>query len=344
MNLTYQPFELKFKYPFRIAISSRTSTPLVLTQISHENFVGSGEASMPPYLGENVDTATTFLAKTKNVIAKLSYPFDIQSVMAVIDALGKGNTAAKASVDIALHDLMGKIEAQPVWKILGSNPEKMPLTSCTIGIDTPSVLREKIADTAAFSVLKIKLGSDNDREIIETIRSMTDKPLYVDANQGWHDRAEALDFLHWLNTQGVILVEQPFEKTRLDDSAWLSERSPLPIFADESFQRYADFDTIQSVFHGVNIKLMKCTGLFEAKKMVEEARARKLQILIGCMSETSCGIMAAAALAPQCDFVDLDGPWLTTNNPFLTPILRGGKISLSPALGLGLEPKAGGLN
>ncbi len=325
------------RHPFRISNFSRTSTAIVLTRIDCDGFIGQGEATMPPYFGENAETISAFLTKAQKVLKRYKHPFDISQIMLEIEALAAKNTAAKASIDIALHDLKGKIEGIPVWKMLGSDPQKMPVTSCTLGIDTPSVLRQKVAEAADFDVLKIKLGSDDDKKIIQTIREMTNKPLYVDANQGWKDKNFALDMAHWVAEQGVELIEQPMPKEDIEGNAFVTEGSPIPTVADESFQRIADFDRIKGAFKGVNIKLMKCTGLTEGLAMVHEARKRHLKILIGCMSETSCAIMAGAALAPQCDWVDLDGPWLVTNNPYATPILRGGKIQLSRAFGLGVK-------
>ena len=201
----------------------------------------------------------------------------------------------------------------------------------------PSVLKQKIDETTDFEVLKLKLGSEDDKKLVNLIRQFTDKPLYVDANQGWQDVNFAIEMAHWLAEKGVLLIEQPMLKTDLEGNGKVTEASPLPVFADESFQRFTDFEAINGIFDGINLKLMKSTGLCEARKMVEEARRRDLKIMIGCMSETSCGILAAAALAPQCDFADLDGPWMVSNNPFETPILRGGKIQLPMAAGLGLS-------
>jgi L-Ala-D/L-Glu epimerase len=340
MTLRFKKFDLHLNHPFRIAIYARTYTPLVLVEIEQNGQIGFGECSMPPYLGENQDTAFAFydlVVKSESLENYHSDTIDIQSIMEELDALCEGNSAAKAAIDIALHDLKGQLEKKSVWQIVGSNPDLMPPTSFTLGIDTPSVLRKKIADAADFSLIKVKLGSENDREIIETIRQVTDKPLYADANQGWSEPNHALDMIFWLKEQGVLLVEQPLNKRDLDGNARVTEGSPIPILADESFQRFNDFSKIASAFHGINIKLMKSTGLLEAKRMIDEARKRNMKIMIGCMSETSCGIMAGAAIAPQCDFADLDGPWLTSNNPFETPILRGGKIQLSNDFGLGIK-------
>ncbi len=343
MKLSFELLHLELRYPFRIALMSRTSTPIVLIKLEIGGMIGYGEASMPPYLGESHATARNFLdAAHTDVLRKIRKIDDLlgsgcQRIMRRIDKLKIGNNAIKAAIDIALHDLKGQLEQRPLWQIVGSNPKTMPLTTCTIGIETdPSVLRKKIKDAAAFKVLKIKLGSDDDKKLVEMVRQYTDKPLYVDANQGWKDVNFAIEMTHWLAEKGVVLIEQPMLKTDLDSNAKVCEASPLPVFADESFQRLTDFDAIKGIFHGINIKLMKSTGLWEAQKMVEKARASGLKIMIGCMSETSCAILAAAALAPQCDFADLDGPWLIKNNPFEPPILRGGKIKLTTGHGLGL--------
>ncbi|MBL7818634.1 MAG: dipeptide epimerase [Saprospiraceae bacterium] len=340
MRLSYRKFDLQLKHPFRIAIAARTFTPLVLIEIEKNGWIGRGECSMPPYLGESQDTAFAFyqLVEKSGILQNVNLnSIDIKFIMSAIDALQEGHSAAKAAIDIALHDLKGQIEQKPVWQMLGSEPMVMPVTSFTLGIDTPSVLREKIGGAANFSAIKVKLGSENDYEIIETICSVTDKPIYADANQGWKDVHFAIEMCHWLASKGVVLIEQPLPKSDLEGNAKVTEGSPIPILADESFQRFKDFSKIAGAFHGINIKLMKSTGLCEAKQMVDEARKRKMKIMIGCMSETSCGTMAGAALAPQCDFADLDGPWLTVNNPYETPILRGGKIELSNNFGLGIK-------
>jgi L-Ala-D/L-Glu epimerase len=337
MKLNFQALLLQLKHPFRLATGMRTHTNAVLAKIEAEGKTGFGEAAMPPYYGENHDTARAFLNMAQAVVAQYRAPYHIGDIMAEIDALAAGNHAAKAAVDIALHDLWGQLEGKPLSQLIGTEGGQMPLCSFTLGIDTPAVLREKMQDSTAFSVIKVKLGTSDDRRIISTIRELSDKPIYVDANQGWQDREQALDLVHWLQAQGVELVEQPFGKDQLDDSAWLTERSPLPVFADESFQRFADLQRIKGAFHGVNIKLMKCTGLNEGLQCLKAARNEGLKVMIGCMTETSCGIMAAAQLAPLCDHADLDGCWLIQNNPFELPGLLLGRVQRNTAPGLGLS-------
>lgn len=335
MELTYHPYTLELKHPFTIARFSRTSTPLMLVQIKHEGYIGYGEASMVPYMGESHQTAAAFLHKID--ISRFEFPFDFAGVIHYLDSIAAGNPAIKAAVDIALHDLDGKLQNKPCWQLLGSDPLLMPVTSVTIGIDTPEMIIKKVHEAEGCKVIKVKLGRDDDRQLINTIRPVTNVPLYVDANQGWTGLQQSLDMIYWLQEQGVLLIEQPFPKEDIDGNAWLTERSPIPIIGDEAVQRLADVEKAQGVYHGINIKLMKSAGMYEARLMMLKARQLGLKILIGCMSETSCATLAAAALAPQCDWADLDGPFLTRNNPFKTPGFEDGKWVLSRDGGLGVE-------
>lgn len=335
MQLTYQPFELELKHRFTIAKFSRTSTPLMLVQVSHEGHTGYGEASMVPYMGESYQTANDFLSKVD--VSQFKYPFDFGSIISYLDSIAPGNPAIKAAIDIALHDLDGKLQGKPCWQLLGSDPSKMPFTSFTIGIDTLEVVREKVKEAGDCKIIKVKLGRDSDKELINTIRSVTDAPLFVDANQGWTDLQQSLDMTHWLHEQGVLLIEQPMLKTDPDSNAWLTERSPVPIIGDEAVQRLPDVEKAKGVYHGINIKLMKSAGMHEAHQMILRAKELGLKLMIGCMSETSCATLAAAALAPQCDWADLDGPFLTSNNPYKMPEFKDGKWVLSNEAGLGIE-------
>jgi len=335
MQLTYQPFELELKHTFTIAKFSRTSTAIMLVQLHHEGHTGYGEASMVPYMGENHQTATDFLQKVD--VNQFKYPFDFQYINHYLDGIAPGQPAIKAAIDIALHDLDGKIRQQPCWKLFGSDPQLMPQTSFTIGIDTPEMMIKKVKEAEGFKIIKVKLGRGSDKELISTIRTVTDVPLFVDANQGWTDLEQSLDMCHWLHEQGVLLIEQPILKTDIDSNAWLTERSPIPIIGDEAVQRLPDVAKAKGVYHGINIKLMKSAGMYEAHQMILQARELDLKLMIGCMSETSCATLAAAALAPLCDWADLDGPFLTTNNPYQLPGFVDGKWVLNDGYGLGLN-------
>lgn len=339
MELSFKPETLYFKRPFKIAHGVRSSTPIVLTQLRHEDIIGYGEASMPPYLRETHETALAFLKKAKYVLDTFKDPFDIGTILGTIDELAPFNTAAKASVDIALHDLIGKLKNKPCWQIFNLDKEKAPYTTYTLGIDEPEIIRQKIKEGEEYKILKVKLNGENDKLIIDTIRNITDKPIAVDINQGWKDKDHALEMAEWLQDKNVLFIEQPLQKENINDMRWLFERSPLPLFADESVQRYIDIDKVKDCFHGINIKLMKCTGMHEAYKMIKRTRELNLKILIGCMSETSCGVSAAAQLTPLVDYADLDGPLLIKNNLFDGVQFINGKITLSELPGIGVIPK-----
>jgi L-alanine-DL-glutamate epimerase-like enolase superfamily enzyme len=335
MQASYLSYQLNLKHPFAIAKFSRTSTPLVLLKLDYEGFSGYGEASMVPYMGESYESAINFLNKVN--WSQFHAPFNFSEINHYLDEIDTENPAVKAAIDIALNDLNGKLQDKPCFELYGADPAKMPLTSYTIGIDSPEVIREKIKDANDFKILKIKLGRDNDRELITTIRSMSNLPLFVDANQGWTDRKLAIDMIYWLHEQGAVLIEQPMDKNDLDGNAWITSRSPIPIIADEALQRLHDLEKIKGAYHGINVKLMKSAGMYEAHQMILKARSMDMKVLIGCMSETSCATLAGMALAPLCNWADLDGPWLIKNNPFKDPELVAGRYQLKNLPGLGLE-------
>lgn len=335
MQLSWEPYELQLRHTFTVASYSRTTTPDVQVEIRYDGFTGHGEASMPPYLGQTVESVCAFLQKVD--LGQFSDPFQLEDILAYVDSLSPGDTAAKAAVDIALHDLVGQLLGQPWWRLWGLDAAKAPNTTYTIGIDTPDVVREKTRECAdRFNILKVKVGLDNDYEMIRTIREVTDLPLAVDANQGWTDRQQALDEIFWLREHGVVMVEQPMPKDRLDDNAWITERSPLPVFADEAVQRLTDIPALAGAYTGINIKLMKCTGMREAWKMAAYARAVGMRVMVGCMTETSCAVTAAAHLSPLADFADLDGNLLISNDRFRGVTVQGGRLTLPDAPGLGL--------
>lgn len=309
MKLTFEPVDLQLRYTFTVSTYSRTMTPTVRTKIEYDGVTGYGEASMPQYLGESQASVCAFLERVK--LDRFHSPFEMEDILTYVDRLGENNTAAKAAVDIALHDLVGKLMGQPWYKIWGLNPDHIPPTTYTIGIDEPDVVRKKTKEYLNdFRILKVKLGTEHDKTMIETIREVTDIPLAVDANQGWADKHQALDMILWLKEKGIVMVEQPMSKKKLDDNAWVTEHSPLPVFADEAVQRLTDIPRLKGAYSGINIKLMKCTGLREAWKMANLTRSLDMRVMIGCMTESSCAISAATQLAPVVDFCDLDGSLL----------------------------------
>lgn len=327
LAMKFFPYELQLRHAFNLAKYSRTTTPDVQVEITIDGITGYGEASMPPYLGESVESVTGFLSRLD--LGQFNDPFRIEEIHEYMDSVAPGNNAAKAAVDIALHDLTGKIMGQPWYKIWGLDAAKAPATSFTIGIDTPEVVRVKVAEAAPYKVLKVKMGLDNDKELVEIIRDCRPEvPICVDANQGWTDREKALDMCHWLAERGCLFVEQPMAKENIDDAAWLTERSPLPIIADEAVKRLGDVASLKGAYDGINIKLMKSCGMHEAYQMATLARALGMKVMLGCMTETSCAVSAAAQLAPLAEYADLDGNLLISNDRFDGMKIVDGKITL----------------
>jgi len=338
LELRFSPFTLQLKHAFTLSTSSRTTTPVMLTEIEYDGITGYGEASMPPYLGESHESVAKFLSLLN--LSQFSDPFLLVDILQYVDSLMPGNFAAKASVDIALHDLIGKLIGEPFYRLFGLNPSRTPLTSFTIGLDTPDIIIQKVAEAEPYKVLKVKLGRDNDKEMVEVIRSLTDKPLCADVNQGWKDRSYALDMAGWLKEKGTIFLEQPMPKEMKDDIAWLTGKSPLPIIGDEAIQNIGDLLSNREVYSGINIKLMKCGGLNAAMKMINVARAFNMKVMIGCMTETSCAVTAAAHLSPLVDWCDLDGNLLISNDPFVGLKIVDGRVTLPEKPGLGIIKKS----
>ena len=339
LKLSFVPFELKLRHAFNLAKYSRTSTPGVQVKIEYEGVVGYGEASMPPYLGESIDSVTKFLSKLD--LSQFNDPFKMEEILAYVDGVEVENRSAKASVDIALHDLVGKLIGQPWYKIWGLSLDKIPQSSFTIGIDTPEVVKQKIKEADDYKVIKIKLGLDNDKEMVDIIRQCTDRPICVDANRGWKTKEQALEMCEYLADKNCLFVEQPMMEDKLDETAWVKERSPLPIIADEAFHRLPDIVKLKDYYDGINIKLMKSTGMSEAYKMVTLARAFGMKIMCGCMTETSCAIAAAAQLSPLIDWADLDGNVLIAQDIFDGVKVVNGKVMPRDKPGIGVTPVKG---
>ena len=337
MTLRYTTHTNELRHTFTISGFSRSSTPIILVEILYEGYIGYGECALPPYMaGQTVETASAFFEQVD--LSQFSSPFLIDDILTYVDGIAPGMTCAKCGIDIALHDLVGKLLNAPLYNIWGYNPDKTPCTSFTIGMDTKEMIIQKTLEAEPYKILKVKLGSteENDKMIVSTIREVTDKPIVVDANQGWKDKHYALEMIHWLKEKGIQMVEQPMPKDIYDEMAWVTENSPLPTYGDESCQRLSDVAKLQGVFNGINMKLIKCTGLREANKMITTARALGMNVMIGCTTETSCAISAAAQISPMVDFADIDGNLLITNDPFTGMKIIDGKITLNDLPGIGV--------
>jgi L-alanine-DL-glutamate epimerase-like enolase superfamily enzyme len=304
-----------------------------MVEIEHDGLLGRGEAAPIARYGQDAASAARAV---ESMAARLDDPRTFESAAARVAVAGQ--PAAEAAVDMALRDLAGKRLGVPLYELMGIDPSSMPVSSFTIGMDTPEVVEQKVREAEEFPVLKIKMGSADDRRVLETVRRVTDRPLRVDANEGW-TLEDALARLEWLQEMGVELVEQPLPADQLDEMRELKKRSPLPLFADESVGRAEDIPRLAGAFDGINIKLMKCGGLGEALRMIHVARAHGMKIMLGCMVESSLAITAAAHIAPLVDFADLDGNLLITNDPFIGAGVREGKLVLPPEPGLGVRDR-----
>ncbi len=333
-QLEYIKYLLKHKYTFRISRGARNETPTMLIMLTFNGVSGFGEASMPPLYGESHETAVRFLKKLD--LSSFNNPFDIEGIMSYVDQIDNHNTAIKCAIDMALHDIASKLQEIPCYEYLGLKSCNHINTSKTIGIDEPEIVQERVLQADQFNVLKVKLGTENDKPIVEAIRKVTDKPLYVDANQGWLKKEHAVEMIDWLSERNVVMIEQPMPVDCKKELNWLKGKSKLPVIGDESIQRLVDVEQAEQFYHGINIKLVKSTGLHEAMKMINLAKNKHLKIMIGCMAETSCSISAAFNLSAAADYVDLDGNLGITNDPFSGVNIYNGQLVRNQVSGIGL--------
>jgi len=338
MKASWIRARLDLRHTFRIARSADEFRESVLVRLEDGWAEGFGEAAPSPRYGQSADSVERALASLGEELDAAAA--HIEDTLAAVGSRLGGEMAARAAIDIALHDLLGKRLGVPLHEILGLDPGRTPVTSYTIGIDTPEMIEAKIREADRFPVLKVKMGLENDREIMETVRRCTDRPVRVDANEGW-TREEALEKIRWLEGQNVEFIEQPLPAARLDDTRWLAERVSMPLFADESVHTAPDIPKLVGAFRGINIKLMKCGGIREALRMIHVARACDMKVMLGCMIESSIGITAAAQISPLVDYADLDGNLLIRNDPALGAIVKDGKLVLPEGPGLGVSLREG---
>lgn len=345
MRLEWRTIELHPRRPWTIARGTSTAKRNVLLRVSLAGTEGFGEAAPGDRYGENDRTVAKALAILEERLAGVEAPAQgasqigpwLDDCLDRIEASHPGDRAARAAADIALHDWAGRRLGEPLYRRFGADPGKMPPTSMTIGLDAIPVMLEKVREAEGFRILKVKVGTDRDREILTAIRRVTDRPLYADANEGWKDRDAALEMLRFMKDLGVVLVEQPLPAADLEGARYLRERGGLPIYADEAVMDAADVDRVRGAFDGVNVKVQKAGGLRAAHRAIERARECGMSVLLGCMLETSIGIGAAAHLAPLADHVDLDGHLLIADDPFRGPGLRDGRLVLPDRPGVGVE-------
>jgi L-alanine-DL-glutamate epimerase-like enolase superfamily enzyme len=325
---------LRTRHPFVIARGGQSEYRTVWVRLIDEHGVeGWGEAAPTRFYGETTETVLAALQAYAEHLP--SDPFLTEDAERDWERALRLNPAARAALSAALHDLVGKRLDQPVYRLWGLDPAKAPCSTFTIGIDTAEKIRQKIAEAAPYPILKIKLGTGRDLEILRTIREATDKELRVDANGGWTVK-QALRMLPVLEEYGVTVLEQPLAAEDLDGLAIVRRAARIPLIADESCRTAADIPGLAGRVDGINIKLAKCGGLREALRMIAIARAHQLMVMVGCMIESSIGITAAAHLTPLVDIVDLDGAALLANDPFQGAGIEGGQVRLPSGPGLGV--------
>lgn len=330
MKLHWEPITLDLKTTFRVAHGASDQRHNVLVHLDE----GVGEAAAVPYYGE---TQAGIIEYLRSVPDLGDDPFDMDAILA---RRPPGSRAGRAAIDEALHDLWGKRLGQPLYKLFGLRPNRLPLTSFTIGMDEPAVMAEQ-AKASGYPILKVKLGSGRDEDILAAIRHVTDARLRVDANAGW-TREQALQFIPRLAGYGLEFIEQPLVAEDVEGYFWLKEKLrtlkvTVPIFADESARTSRDVAKLAGAIDGVVVKLMKSEGIREALRMIHAARAHEMQVMVSCMVESSVGVTAAAHLAPLCDYADLDGPLLIRNDPYRGLRYEGATLTLPDAPGLGVE-------
>jgi L-Ala-D/L-Glu epimerase / N-acetyl-D-glutamate racemase len=339
LKLSCDVITLRTRHPFVIARGGDDDYRVVWVRLTDEDGVeGWGEADPSRYYGETADTVLAVLQRLAPQLPR--DPFDLEEAEARFARAVPRNGAARAALSAALHDLAGKRVGQPVWRLWGLDPARAPRSSFTIGLDTPERMRQKVAEASGYPILKIKLGTDRDEQILRTIRDATDKPIRVDANAGW-TRERAIEMLPVLKEYGVEFLEQPLPPEDIEGTAAVRRRGVLPVVVDESCIVAGDIPRLAGAVDGINIKLAKCGSLREALRMIATARAHGMLVMVGCMIESSLGITAAAHFTPLVDAADLDGAALTVNDPFVGATIEGGQIRLPSEPGLGVRRRSG---
>ena len=334
--LEYKIRDLNLIHTWTISRASANVKHNVFIKLTKDGISGIGEAAPNIRYNETPESTVEVIEKARPLIEKYDLWHFVDLVYAVRE-LVEEQTAAKCAIDIALMDWVTKKLGIPLYQYFGLDKSKTPITSFSIGIDTPEVMQQKIGEAKEYPILKIKLGTDRDEEIMKAVRDVTDKTLRIDANEGWKTKEEALEKIKWLGKMGVEFIEQPMPAEMLEETRWLRERVSIPIIADEAVKSAADIPKLATAYDGINIKLMKSAGIQEALRMIWMARSLGMKVMLGCMVESSCAISAAAHLSPLVDYADLDGNLLIANDPFKSVKVENGKMILSEKPGLGLE-------
>jgi L-alanine-DL-glutamate epimerase-like enolase superfamily enzyme len=331
---------LKLRHTWTTVMSSSDFRDTLHLKYVRNGVTGRGEGAPIPRYRESAISARKAVASLAGYLGTAD-PWHYSKVLAEVFSRIQGEYAAKAAIDIALMDWIGQSLGVPLYRYFGLDPKDAPLTTFSIGIDTPEMTRKKVEEAAQFPVLKIKVGLDTDEATIDSVRKATDKPLRVDANEGWTDKEEAVRKINWLEKMGVEFIEQPMPASMIEETRWVRSKVHIPIIADEASLHPADIPKLKDGFDGVNIKLDKCGGILEAYRMIQIAKSLGMKTMLGCMISSSVTVTAAAHLSPLVDWADLDGNLLIANDPFTGVTVKDGKLILPDRPGLGLIPRSG---
>ena len=337
MKLRTEPLDLHTIFEFRIAHGAKRAHRNTLIRIEHDGIEGVGEAAPSHYYGETPETIAAALAEWAPHLG--DDPFALDALDERWDHALQGHGAARAGLEMAIHDWIGKKLGLPTWKLLGLDPARTPKSCVTLGMASPEEMEKKLETVRDFPLIKVKLGGPGDVDNLKRIRAGYKGKLQVDANTAWN-AADAVRVLRQIEPLGIELVEQPVPRGDLDGLRWVRERSPIPVFADESAHTLADIGLLAGRVDGVNLKIMKTGGLREMQRMIHAARAHGMKVMLGSMVESSLALSAAAQLAPLVDYLDLDGHWLLKDDPFSGAPGERGDITLSARPGLGVLPAA----
>ena len=334
-SLTAKIVRLNLQHTWTTTMSSSQYRDTLHVSYQRDGITGHGEGAPIVRYHEDAESARKAVESVRDLFLSAD-PMQFSKLMGEVFKRVPGEWAGKAALDIALMDWVGQKLGIPLYTYFGLDPRDAPVTTFSIGIDTPEITRQKTREAADFPVLKIKVGLATDEPTIEAVRSVTSKPLRVDANEGWKDKEEAVRKINWLEKQGVEFIEQPLPAEMVEETRWVRSRVHIPIIADEGCQRASDIPKLKDAFDGVNVKLDKSGGMLEAYRMIEIAKALGMRTMLGCMVSTSVSVTAAAQLSPLVDYADLDGNLLISNDPFHGVRVEKGKLVLPARPGLGL--------
>ena len=336
-SLTTKIVRLNLQHTWTTTMSSSQYRDTLHTTFTRSGITGHGEGAPIVRYHEDAATAQKAVESVRDLLLSAD-PMQFSKTMAEVFKRVPGEWAGKASIDIALMDWVGKKLGIPLYSYFGLDAKDAPLTTFSIGIDTPEITKQKTREAADYPVLKVKVGLATDEPTIEAVRSVTKKPLRVDANEGWKDKEEAVRKINWLEKQGVEFIEQPLPAEMIEETRWIRSRVHIPIIADEACQRASDIPKLKDAFDGINVKLDKSGGMLEAYRMIGLARALGMKTMLGCMVSSSVSVTAAAHLSPLVDYADLDGNLLISNDPFHGVRVEKGRLILPTKPGLGLTP------